>query len=83
MSRNYQMHQMARDEADRFDAYDRAVEAREAMAREQEQARVQAAKLKAIDDLNPAGRCQYCGHQMLTPCETAQRMNQCVNAPRD
>jgi hypothetical protein len=59
MSRNYQMHDMRREEAERFDAYDRAVEAREAMAREIEQARVQAAKLQAIDDLDrPFSACE-------------------------
>ena len=62
MSRNYQMHDMKRDEADRFDAYDRAVEAREAMAREQEQARTQAAKRQAIDDIS----------RPLSSCEIAQ-----------
>lgn len=59
MSRNYQMHDLPREEAERFDAYDRAFEAREAMAREQEQARTQVAKLQAIDDVSrPLSSCE-------------------------
>lgn len=66
MSRNYQMHDMKRDEAERFDAYDRAFEAREAMAREQEQARTQAAKLALLEDIN----------RPLSSCEIAQLRSQ-------
>jgi hypothetical protein len=62
VSRNYQMHDMKREEADRFDAYDRAVEAREAMAREMEQARTQVAKTQAIDEIS----------RPLSSCEIAQ-----------
>jgi hypothetical protein len=62
MSRNYQMHDMKRDEAERFDAYDRAQEAREAMAREREEANTQRAKLRDIDDIS----------RPLSSCEIAQ-----------
>jgi hypothetical protein len=57
MSRNYQMHDMPREEADRFDAYDRAQMAREEMARETEVRRARLIE-EAKEHHRPLSSCE-------------------------